>query len=492
MKTSLQRSALRVWPLSVLLILTFPTVLFSKPDNATAFDELLVDIESARLEHDVPAVALTLVSTQEMLWTGALGLADLENRKMATADTLFRIGSITKAFTALAMLILQEEGLLNLNDSLKALVPDAPLSNSWESKHPVRLVHLLEHTAGLLDITKAEFDHNDPTPLTLEEGLVFLPEARKSQWPPGLHASYSNAGAGLAAYALEKVTGKRYEDFVKQRLFKPLGMHTANFFLDDQTRYMLATGYDRDGHSIIPYWHMIFRPFGGINARPREMAGFLQMLLNYGKVGDRRIMSASSIRRMEYPATTLAASSGLRYGYGLGNYASAHKGFLFHGHGGDGDGYLAHYAYNRESGLGYFVVINAFNGKALSDMRDLIQDYIVRGLTPRIPVEAEVDANRLLQLTGTYEPVTHRFAWTDPERNKRKVLHVALEDGKFYTLSNAGKKRFLVPVDDRHFRRLEEPVATIAFVEYEGELYLQGDLGNYRRINGTVKVTSIP
>jgi CubicO group peptidase (beta-lactamase class C family) len=164
---------------------------------------------------------------------------------------------------------------------------------------------LLEHTAGFLDLTKPEFDHSDPKPLTLREGLAVKPEARIGRWPPGMHSSYSNAGAGLAAYVLEDVTGERYEDFVERHLFKRLAMSTASYFLDYATEAKLATGFDSDGRTVIPYWHMIMRPFGGINATPRDMAALMQLLINKGQFQGKRILRTSSIERMEIPTTTL-------------------------------------------------------------------------------------------------------------------------------------------------------------------------------------------
>ncbi|WP_455235029.1 serine hydrolase domain-containing protein [Thiogranum longum] len=480
----------RCLPLGALLLSLMPVnPLANEPDAATdqtpvSLDALMEDIDRLRREHRVPSVALTLVSGNGTIWSGATGYADLETRKPATADTLYRIGSITKAFTSLAVLLAVEQGQLSLDDTLDELAPDAPLNNRWAEEHPVQIAHLLEHSAGLLDITKAEFDHNDPGPSTLEQGLAVGAEARVCLWPPGLHASYSNAGAGLAAYALEQVTRQRYETFVEERLFVPLGMNNAGFYLDRATQEKLATGYDADGKSVIPYWHMVLRPFGAINATPRDMASLVQLLLTRGTLNGKTLLSPSSIERMETPRTTLAAQSGLEYGYGLGNYQFVYRGFLFHGHGGDGDGYLSHYAYSRDLGLGYFVVINAFNSRALRVIRQRIQDFLIQDRKgPAPPPVASIGPKQLLALTGRYQAETWRFPWdhgNTPPGNDR--LDVILQDGRLYTIGAGRDQRELLPVNRHHFRRTHEPVATIAFVEHDGELYLQGDFGNYRRI----------
>ena len=473
------------WPALCLLVFAAAAHGVAAPPGLPT---LLDDIEALRNEYQIPSVALTLVSTQDVLWTGALGYADNASRKPATADTLYRIGSITKAFTSLAVLLAVEDQRLSLEDPLTALAPDVPLSNPWSATDPVRIAHLLEHTAGLLDLGHVEFYHSDPKPLSLREALAVEPGARVCLWPPGLHSSYSNAGAGLAAYALERATDQRFEDYVTSRLFRPLGMQQAGFFLDAPTQANLATGYDRDGKTVIPYWHTLFRAFGGINATPREMAGLVQLLLNRGEIAGKRLLSEAAIERMETPRTTLAARSGLSYGYGLGNYQFVYGGFLWHGHGGDGDGYLSRFAYSPELGLGYFAVINAFHARALREICARIQDYLIQGHTPTIPPLVQIDPARLEALTGRYQAVTYRFPRDTPAAEREPDrLEVGLADGRLFTRTPDGERRELLPLDERHFRRAQQPVATIAFIEYQGELYLQGEPGNYRRLPEPVR-----
>ena len=472
------------WPALCLLAFAGPAIATPGVVAPPGLPRLLHDIEALRNEYHLPSVALTLVSPQAVLWSGAMGYADIASRKPASAQTLYRIGSITKTFTSLAILLAVADQRLSLDDRVIDLAPDAPLNNPWSATDPVRIAHLLEHTAGLLDLGHAEFYHSDPKPLSLPEALAVAPGARVCLWPPGRHSSYSNAGAGIAAYALERATGQRFEDFVTNRLFRPLGMQQAGFFLDARAQAKLATGYDRDGKTVIPYWHTLFRAFGGINATPREMAGLVQLLLNRGRVGGKRLLSKAAIDRTETPRTTLAARSGLSYGYGLGNYPFLYAGFLWHGHGGDGDGYLSRYAYSRALGLGYFVVINAFHPRALREICARIQDYLIQGHTPpSAPPLAPIDPARLEALSGRYQAVTHRFPRdTSATEQEPDRLEVVLTDGTLFTRTPDGERRELLPVSERHFRRENQPVATTAFIEHEGELYLQGEAGNYRRI----------
>ena len=438
---------------------------------------LLDKIDALRREHAIPGVGMAIVSQDKVLWVGGFGVMDLQTKQPVTADTVFRIGSVTKMFTALGLIMLDEERKLSLDQPVRELAPDAPYTNPHEQTHPVTVAQLLEHTAGLQDLSKAEFEHSDPKPLTLEEGLAFERESRVIRWKPGLHAVYSNAGYGLAGYVLQSVAKMRYEDFIGERIFRPLGMTSSGFFLEEKTAARLATGYGTDAATPLPYWHMLMRPFGGINSTPRDMARFVRLFLNDGYADDRRLVHPQSISRMEVPLTSLTARNGLLYGYGLGNNQKFRKGVLFNGHGGDADGYLSQVGYNRDTGMGYFVVINAFRHRALSEMRREIETWIIRDLeVPRPAPPARLSDGVLQRLVGDYDLAAWRFAWTTREEVAEQALRVTLENGVLYSQIGTHEKQELVPVGPQQFRRRGEPAATCAFVEDDdGTLYFEED-----------------
>jgi CubicO group peptidase (beta-lactamase class C family) len=209
------------------------------------------------------------------------------------------------------------------------------------------------------------------------------------------------------------------------------------------------------------------------------MAALPRLLLGRGAIEGRRLLPESAIDRMETPATTLAAEAGRRFGYGLGLDSYADQGLVWHGHGGDGDGYLSHFAYQRELGLGYFVTFNAFNRRALGEMQGVIRAHLSEGQArPPGAVPADLGAAELGALAGGYEPATLRFAHagTGAAREIRR-------DGAGLRVSGGdGDSVRLIPVTRCLFRRPEEPVATSAFVSYEGALYWQGEDGSYRRV----------
>ncbi|MSQ60710.1 MAG: class A beta-lactamase-related serine hydrolase [Betaproteobacteria bacterium] len=440
-------------------------------------EELLTALEAARLSQGVAGASFAIVTPGAVLRMGGVGVMDWEKPTPATEDTLFRIGSVTKVFTASVLLQMQQEGNLKLAGKVRQHAPLASYINPWEAAHPLRIEHLLEHTAGLQDLTKEEFDSSDPKPLTLEEGLALRPDSRTVRWQPGMHSSYSNSGYGLAGYVIEQVLKQRYEDAVQIRLFDPLGMKSSGFFQDDASRARLATGYQPDGKTPLRYWHMIMRPFGGIHTSARDMVPFLQMMLKEGRHADKELLSPESIRRMETPLTTLAARSGLRFGYGLGVHHYLYRGFVFLGHGGDADGYLAHFGYNRSLGTAYFIAINRFHWSALRALRRVIEAWITEDALPSVPPpEMKLTQDQLREYTGRYEAATSRFTQTSAAERSQQIVRVVYADGRLYTETANGSRDALIAVTPRHFRREGEPEATAAFVYGEdGKLYFQED-----------------
>jgi CubicO group peptidase (beta-lactamase class C family) len=209
------------------------------------------------------------------------------------------------------------------------------------------------------------------------------------------------------------------------------------------------------------------------------MASLLELFLRRGKVGSARLLDATSITRMERPGTTLAAQHGLTYGYGLGLDQSLHDGFIWYGHGGDGDGYLSRFDYNREADAGYFLAINAFNNEALRVMRERVREYLTRDLATAQSTREYIDVELLRPLTGTYVAITRRFPWQTQAQLDADRVQLVLEGGALFTRTTNGR-RLLIPVDAHRFRRESQPIATVAIIEHDDDFYLQADFGNYR------------
>ncbi len=459
-----------------------------RPAPAT-LEELQARIAEVLDETETPGVGLSLVGRDEVLFTGGIGVADRETGEPVTADTVFRIGSISKSFVALAALMLVEEGLLDLDTPVREIAPEIEFDNPWRDTDPVRVVHLLEHTTGWDDLALRDYAHNVEPPISLREGLDYNPKTRRSRWRPGTSMSYSNSGPPVAAYVIQKITGRNFEEFVRERLFMPLEMEIADYRRSPAVAERLATGYN--GDDPVEYWNISVRPSGSINTSAREMANFVQLFLNRGSFGDTTLLRPESIDRMESPRTSRAARAGLKTGYGLHNYTTISNGFVFHGHNGGMEGYLAEMAYLPIHGLGYAFMINASNGEALPEISNLIQQYLTADLEPdpKTPAAA-VEMAVLQSYEGWYEPITprredSRYLMRIIGLVRLKIVDQALT---YYSLAGTWKS---VPVSDRLFRwedePEDEPIASMVFYDGDAIGIVLMEMGNeMRRVSSTL------
>lgn len=431
-----------------------------------------IDVEIARIRslHGVAGVAAVVVERDAIVLEHYSGVQNWDSAEPVTAATWFRAGSVTKVFTGLALLAAQRQGQIDLDAPVAAQLPprppgeDLPFQNPWEAEHPLYVSDLMEHTSGWFDMSRLEFDSQDPAPLTLQQALALWPQSRRSHWPPGMHSVYSNSGPGMAAWLVERRSGESFDQFIKKTVFEPLGM-AASLRLEPSMEDKLATGYDTDGVSVIPYWHILYRPSGGLNLRPVTMARFLQMVLNGGRLDGRQVFSAAQLHRLQTPTRSLAARAGMKFGYGLGIYTSLHRGHVLYGHGGDGDGYLAHFAYSLDSGRGYFVVLNAFSHPALRELKTLLADVLIQDLAPvATPPVASLALPLLEKYSGTYHLVATRFP---AAKWRKRSMRIKLQQGTLLVQHQGGQEHTIVPLSSQLFRRPGDPVATRAFTQLE-------------------------
>lgn len=425
--------------------------------------ELRTRIQTILKDQRVPGISMTILERDGSLRAEGLGMADRATNKVATPETLFRIGSISKLFAALAALQLVEEGRLDLNTPVHQLVPDVTFTNPWEATDPVRVVHLLEHTTGWEDIHFKELAHNDPTPITLQAALTLGPEARTSRWRPGTRFAYCNSGPAVFAAIVERLTGQAFEQYIQTRFFQPIGMTTATYFQPSKDM-PLATLYHGDGATPFPYWHISLRPAGSINASARDMGAFLRFFLSRGRVGESPLLTEASILRMERPVSSWGAQAGLKTGYGLCNYTSQDdRGFLWHGHTGGLEGGLASLSYLPENGVGCFFAINVSNGVAFEKIDRELRAYAARDLSaPTLPPSHHISSSIESVEEGWYSPISPRnqaLAFTDP----LGMVHFQFDPIGVVLKPLLGAAVPLVAVDDTHFRRAKESVASIVF-----------------------------
>jgi CubicO group peptidase (beta-lactamase class C family) len=458
-----------------------------KPKPAQSIDELRQQIEKILKDTHTNGVSIAIVHKNGPEWVTGLGLADLASNRAATADTLFRIGSTSKAFVSLSILILVDQGKLSVDDPVHKLAPEVWFDNPWESSDPVRVVNLLEHTTGWDDVHFREYAKQAPDSMSLREGLDYDHHSRTSRWPPGTRMAYCNSGPAVAAYVVEKLTGQKFEDFVEHNLFTPIGMNTATYF--EPAPGMATTLYRDDGKTPYPYSHIIMRPAGAINASANDMAAYLQFYLNRGAVGAKQVVSTADIDRMEVPKSTWAAKDGMKFGYGLSNYWTVDDGFVYHGHNGEVEGGQTDISYMSDYGVGYFFSINSDSDDAFEKITHAIRAYITHNLQkPPVPPAAQLPAYAA-DYSGWYEPDSPETEITYFLARLHGLSRVKFEDGQLI-LSSAlgGRKEHFLPVIAGQFRRVPEkdpppPVPTLELLSVNTEgRFIQAEQGTMKKI----------
>jgi CubicO group peptidase (beta-lactamase class C family) len=371
----------------------------------TTLGEFRARVDSILRQTKTPGAGIALIQGDTVVWAGGIGLADVASNRPADSLTLWRIGSTSKAFAAMVILRLVTEGKLSLDTPVHDLVPEIKFENRWEKTDPVRVVHLLEHTTGWDDLALRDYGNSDSTPLTLRQGLDFDPAPRVCRWRPGTRFAYNNAGPAVAAYIAEKLEGHPFEELAWDWFFEPIGMHTATYLRTTRVVEHGATLYFPDGKTPYPYWHIIMRPAGAINASVLDMAAYLRFLLGRGTVDGREVLPRVDLERMEHPASSLAARAGLRYGYGLHLYASVDSGFVWYGHDGGVNGGLTNMQYMPGTGLGYVVMINSGSGDALRRIGRVVRRFLTRGMAPpALPPAARLDPATRSGWAGWFRP----------------------------------------------------------------------------------------
>jgi len=392
----------------------------NKYKNLTALKD---SIQKILKETKTPGAGVVMVSGDETIMAEGFGKADIENNIDVNENTMFRLGSISKMYVALAILKLQEEGRLSLKDKIKDLIPEIEFNNPWEDKYPIRIENLLEHTAGWDYWHFAELGSNDPKPKTLKEALDYYPKGRTSKFIPGTRIEYSNVGTSVAAYIVEKISGLTFEDYIDKYFFKPMGMENMTFL---QTEQYKKTGAELYENGIkLNYLHGLYRPSVALNGSTKDMVKMIKFFINRGKINNNQLISDSSLQRMERSESMPILSKYELFKWcGLANSPKYFNGFIYHGHSGSLPGGNADFAYLPEYNMGYAVMINGGEADVANKIADLIKYYQTKDLKQK-PVEIDNKKHKItIDPSGYYSiinPKIKLFGITDRIKSVQKV-----------------------------------------------------------------------
>jgi len=272
------------------------------------------------------AGAVTLVTTKDkIVHLEATGFADIASEKPMQTDTLFWLASTTKPFTGVAILMLQDEGRLNIADPVATYIPGfAKLKTPSGKPANITIGQLLTHTSGLETTERSAYAATNNL-AGLIDGILAMP----MQFEPGEDWKYSSAGFDVAGRIVEIVSGKSFDVFLQERLFDPLAMKDTTFYPGEAQQKRLATGYLKSRKTgllrvqALPFDATVLKnlppvPAGGLFSTAGDLARFCQMLLNRGMLDGKRYLSETSY----YALTTIQTGDLPNHalGWGLGVY----------------------------------------------------------------------------------------------------------------------------------------------------------------------------
>lgn len=431
-------------------------------------------IDSIATKYQIPGLSVGIVRNDTITNIHNYGYANMENKSFIKSETKFRVGSITKSFLALGFLKLVEEGKVDLDTSINLIAPEIEIKNKWRETNPVRIIHLLEHTAGLEDIHFNDLSIVDISNIPLIEAINTQKNSMTARWIPGSRYSYSSVGYTIAGYILEKITGEKYEDYLQRVILEPLNMKESTFYFPTKKDNATATGYE--GSKELPEVYMKSRPAGSMISTTNDFSNYLRFLLSYGNFKNKVIYKAESIKRMETPKSSTAAKEGLNIGYGLGLFSYYKNGFLWFGHTGGGPGCLAKYAYCRDLDLAYIFMMNEFDVEAGKVLSDQIINLTTYNHKPPNKAVIKPVRNFHKQYIGYYELSNYRldlFAWMSIIFDG---INIEIVNDSIFSKSFLGKKTFLLPISDKLLRESIESDASAILIKTEknGTIFQKG------------------
>lgn len=350
----------------IIISLLIQPTLYGKKDttkvNLKGFPQL---VEKVMKEWEVPGTAVAIVKDGKVVFARGFGYRNVKKELKVTPDTLFAIGSCSKAFTAALLGILVDEGKLEWDKPVRDYLPSFKLHDTFASER-ITPVDLLTHRSGLPRHDMVWYNAS----ATREELIKRLPHLEPSKdlrytW------QYNNLMFMTAGYLAGKIAGTSWEQLVQTKLFDPLGMKNSNLSVKDSQKsadYSLPYSKREEKVTEIPFRNIdTVGPAGSINSSVYEMAQWLILNLNKGKFGDKQVISAGALQKIHSPQMVtgrpLDKDKEFAYGlYGMGWGINVYRGHPVVSHGGGIDGFISSVAFLPRDNAGVVILTNGDRG----------------------------------------------------------------------------------------------------------------------------------
>ncbi len=440
----------------------------SDPHDLEAFFDGALAVQLQE-KHIAGAVVAVVVGDQ-LVFSKGYGYADIDARRQVDPQkTLFRIASISKLFTWTAVMQQVEEGKLDLDTDVNTYLKDVQIPAAFDK--PVTLKDLMTHTPGFDDVVIGVFARKAESIHPLAE--VLRGEMPTRVRPPGQLASYSNAGTGLAGLAVAGVSGMTWEDYVEQRLLKPLDMqHTlVRQPAEKDLPPEMSKGYKWTGgrYKTEEFEYIPAAPAGSISTTAADAAKFMLAHLHDGRLGEQQILKPETAQLMRQPLFRHdPKASPMCYGF----WEQEWNGMKIVGHGGDTLWFHSLMQLIPEKKVGVFVSYNTETSGGQRELlfRAFLRRYFPAPTPPRIkPLEGF--AERAKKIAGEYGNT--RYSHTSPTKLAAltSVSKVSVnDDDETITVKFGEHSRRLLEVEPYVFRSLDGPEKIVFQKNKDGEV----------------------
>ncbi|MDD5058228.1 MAG: serine hydrolase [Sideroxydans sp.] len=259
-------------------------------------------IQYAMKKNSIEGLSIALVDDQRVVWAEGFGFADEEKNIPATADTLYRVGSISKLFTDTAAMQLAEQGKLDIDQPLQKYIPNFAIKSRFADTPAITPRQLMTHHSGLPRDRLKGFMTANPAPFAT---LVDDIRDDYTAYPPGLIASYSNLGISLLGVVIQNQSGMPFADYMQQSLLVPMGMTNSSFDTGLSSSPLMAQGYQGRKAAVEPRLRDV--PAGGLNSSVNDMSRFMSMVFAGGTAGGHQIIQEKTLHEMLRPQNSAVA-----------------------------------------------------------------------------------------------------------------------------------------------------------------------------------------
>ncbi|SYZ72656.1 Beta-lactamase [Candidatus Zixiibacteriota bacterium] len=341
-------------------------------------------VDSAMKDWKVPGLGLAIVKDGKVIFAEGFGYRKVKDKLPVTSATLFAIGSSTKAFTTMIMGMLVDDGKVEWDKPVRNYIPWFKMKDQFASERMTPR-DLVTHRSGLPRHDLVWYNNLTASRKDFVERLQYLEPNKDFR----TDFQYQNLMFMTAGYLEEQLTAKSWEDNVRERIFNPLGMTASNFsVLESQKAADYALPYKEEDSVVneIPFRQITqMGPAGSINSNLNDMAKWVMLHLNNGKVGDKQLVSAAQLTQMHTPY--MAISQPQMYeevslaGYGLGWFIASYRGHTRVYHGGNIDGFSALVSLYPQDNLGIVVLTN-MDGTPVTGIANHRAADLMLGLDP--------------------------------------------------------------------------------------------------------------